>query len=375
MNKKDLKQTVLENFEYLSSISVKEYTLYRKWVDIQQRYPVKETNMDDFFDTIPDPYPELNEIKENIYIPENVDDYLDLEPEMVFIDNKGDNFIWNSLRHMCHSAVWHASPGRLLRFYIKDKVTGKYLGFISLGSDFIGVGGRDKFIGWNTEDKLKGGMLRHTAMGSSIAAVQPLGFNYNAGKLMALLTASSVVSDKWFQKYNESLVGVTTTSLYGGASMYNRLKYWRKCKSTTGEISIEPSEDVYDLMREYYKKHDIDSYKKDISGSHPKTRVLSSVYKLLGVKPPINNAPRGVYWNELYHNTKDFLCRRTTELTDKKYDNSVDALTELWKEKYAKKRVQNLTKDARFSTDILFYNDMITDDWDTIRERYLSNKP
>jgi len=372
MNKKELKQKVLENFEYLSSIPVKEYTLYRKWVDIQQRYPIQESNMDDFFDSPVDSYPELQEIKSNIYIPNHVDDYLDLEPEMVFVDNKDANFIWNSLRHMCHSAVWHASPGRLLRYYVKDKITDKYLGFISLGSDFIGVGGRDKFIGWSTEDKLKGGMLRHTAMGSSIAAVQPLGFNYNAGKLMALLTASSVVQDKWYEKYNESLVGVTTTSLYGGASMYNRLKYWRKCKSTTGKISIEPSEDVYDLMREYYKKHDIDSYKKDISGSHPKTRVMSSVYKLLGIKPPINNAPRGVYWNELYHNTKDFLCRRTTELSDKKYDNSVDTLTELWKERYAKKRVLNLTKDARFSTDILFYDDMIIDSWDTIRKRYLS---
>ena len=115
-------------------------------------------------------------------------------------------------------------------------------------------------------------------MGSTIAAVQPFGFNYNGGKLIALLTASAVVQDKWFQKYNESLVGVTTTSLYGGASMYNRLKYWRKCKSTTGKISIEPSEDVYAVLRDWYKTEHPDAYKKDISGSHPKTRVLSSIY-------------------------------------------------------------------------------------------------
>ncbi len=373
MNETRLKKLVMENFDYLCGLTIKEYTLYRKWINLQQRYPVSDVSeQNDFFD-IPEDinYPELQQVRDNIWIPGHTDSYLDIEPKLVFVCNKQTNLIWNTLRHMCHSAVWHASPGRLLRFYIIDKPTGKYLGFISLGSDFIGVGGRDKYIGWTTEDKLKGGMLRHTAMGSSIAAVQPFGFNYNGGKLMALLTASLVVQDKWFEKYNESLVGVTTTSLYGGASMYNRLKYWRKCKSTTGKISIEPSEDVYDKMREWYKKENPEQYKKDISGSHPKTRVMGSVYKLLDIKAPINNAPRGVYWNELYHNTKDFLCRRTTELSDKKYDSSVEELTRLWKDRYAKKRVQNLTKDDRFNTQVLFYDDMIVNDWKTIRDKYL----
>lgn len=371
MNK--YKQLLIDNFNYLQTLTVKEYTLYRKWIDIQQRYPLKEDLFDNFFDGVDSvPYPELQVIKDNIWVPSHVDNYLDIKPKLIFASKGQHSNIWNSLRHMCHSAVWHASPGRLLRFYIIDEITGKYIGFISLGSDFIGVGGRDDFIGWNTDDKLKGGRLRHTAMGSSIAAVQPFGFNYNGGKLMALLTASDVVQDKWKELYKEDLVGVTTTSLYGGGSMYNRLKYWRKCKSTTGEISLEPSEDVYLTLKDWYKSEFPEKYKETSSGSHPKTRVLGLIYKELGVKPPINNAPRGVYWNELYDNTKDFLCRRTDTLEEKKYDNSVDALTDLWKERYAKKRVENLTKDNRFSTDMLFYKDMITDDWNTIRTRYLS---
>jgi hypothetical protein len=365
MNKQQIKKILLDNFEYLQTLNVKEYTLYRKWVDIKQRFPISN-DIDDFFDS-DNNYPELQMIKDDIFL----DTYLNIKPKLIFVKGKENIFKWNSLRHMCHSAVWHASPGRLLKYYVIDEITNKYLGFISLGSDFISVGGRDDYIGWTTEDKLKGGRLRHTAMGSSIAAVQPFGFNYNGGKLIALLTASDIIQNKWKELYNEDLVGVTTTSLYGGASMYNRLKYWRKCKSTTGKISLEPSEDVYDTIRNWYKVEFPQQYKDAISNSHPKTKVLGLIYKQLNIKPPINNAPRGVYWNELYDNTKDFLCKKTNILGDKKYDNSVNALTKMWKERYAKKRIKNIIKDNRFSTQILFYDDMITDEWKDIKQRYL----
>ena len=368
MKKQELRQLLEDNFKHLSQLSVKEYTLYRKYTDIKDKYPIIE---DPFFGTNTSQYDKVLKIKDMIWIPNNVNDYLDLEPEMVFVDNKDDSFIWNTLRDFCHSAHWNQSPGRLLRFYIKDRITGKFLGFNSLGSDFIGVGGRDKFIGWTTDDKLKGGRLRHTAMGSTIAPVQPFGFNYNGGKLIALLTASQSVQDKWFEKYNDTLVGVTTTSLYGSGSMYDRLKYWRKCKATTGQITLEPSEDVYCVVKNWYKENYPEQYKSDVSGSHPKVKVLSSIYRLLDIKPPINNAPRGVYWNELYDNTKDFLCRKTDELNNKKYDDSIEALTELWKERYAKKRVKNLTKQNRFSERTLFYDDIIYNDWKYIKKRYI----
>jgi hypothetical protein len=371
MTSDDVKRLLEDNFKQLSSMSVKEYTLYRKWVDLQKRYPISSEDVG-FFGFV-DEYPILKPIRDNLWVPKSPDDYLSLEPEMVLASDKEKSTTWNILRDMCHSAVWHSSPGRLLRYYVIDKVSGKYLGFISLGSDFIGVGGRDKHIGWTSEHKMKQGRLRHTAMGSSIAAVQPFGFNYNGGKLIALLTASEVVQNHWKERYDEDLVGVTTTSLYGGASMYNRLKYWRKCESTLGNISIEPSEDIYHIIKDWYRKQDPEKYKKDMSGSHPKTRVISSICKLVGVRPPVNNAPRGVYWNELFVDTKDFLCCRIDKVSEKKYDNSIEALTSLWKEKYAKKRVNNILSDDRWSNDILFYEDMIYNSWDYVKKKYLEN--
>jgi len=380
MNKEDVKKLLEENFAYLGGFSVKEYTLYRKWVDMQQKYPVSQTSQNDFFDEPCDSYPILKSIKSNIWVPGSPDDYLKLEPVMILASDKPTSNTWNLLRDMCHSAVWHASPGRLLRYYVIDKPTGKFLGFISIGSDFIGVGGRDAHIGWTMDNRMKGGRLKSTAMGSSIAAVQPFGFNYNGGKLIAMLVASETVENDWNNRYKEPLAGLTTTSLYGGASMYNRLSYWRKCKSTMGNISIEPSEDVYETIKTWFMDNYFDEYKRVTKpktdtpsgiGCHTKSSILGSVCRLTGIKPPVNNAPRGVYWNELFENTKDFLCCRTDTLGAKKYDNSIAALTQLWKDKYASKRVENVTKDNRWSNDILFYEDMIYEPWETIKNKYL----
>lgn len=384
MNKEDVKKMLESNFAYLQNMSVKEYTLYRKWVDIREKFPITQTESSDFFDEPFDQYKHLKSIKSNIWLPKNPEDYLKLEPALILAKDKETSGTWNNLRDLCHSASWHASPGRLLRYYVIDKVTGKFLGFISIGSDFIGVGGRDAYIGWTMEDRMKGGRLKSTAMGSSIAATQPFGFNYNGGKLIALLVASDTVENDWNSRYAEPLVGLTTTSLYGGGSMYNRLSYWRKCKSTMGNIPIEPSDDVYEAVRAWFIENYYEEYKRVTKpkndtpsgiGCHTKSTVLSNVCKLTGIKPPVNNAPRGVYWNELFVNTKDFLCRRTDKLGDRKYDNSVAALTQLWKEKYASKRVENVIKDNRWSNDILFYEDMIYEPWETIRGRYFNEVP
>lgn len=92
---------------------------------------------------------------------------------------------------------------------------------------------------------------------------------------------------------------------------------------------------------------------------------------MVGAKPPKNNAPRGVYWNELFDNTKEFLRCETDVVGKKKYDNSVSTLTQGWKDKYAGKRISNLLADGRVSDSVLYYDDMIYNDWETIRNRYL----
>jgi hypothetical protein len=106
--------------------------------------------------------------------------------------------------------------------------------------------------------------------------------------------------------------------------------------------------------------------------SHPKSRILGLMKKELDNLPKVfSNASRGVYWCPLYDNTESFLRNEVSELGNKKFDNSVESLVNLWKEKYAKKRLVNLLKSDRIKNKVLFYDDIVNGKWKEIKKTYL----
>lgn len=374
----EMKKLLEDNFELISNMSVEEYTLYRKWLELNSLNLNHEL---------------MNKVKSNIWSPSSPEDYKRLNIKVIPVNNDERAKIWDYLRRFTSSAIWTGSIGRSCRYYIVheersddpfgfgfgDTYEHKYLGCISLGSDFMDIRGRDMHLKWTREDKTTHNMLRHTAMGSSIVPTQPLGFNYVGGKLISLLTVSSDVEDFWNSKYEEELLGVTTTSLYGGFSQYNGLKYWKKCKSTTGQIIIEPSDEVYKNVREIFRENFPEEYKNSLEfpngkkKSHPKTKLLGAIYKMTGVKPPKNNAPRGVYWCSLYEDTDKYLRREVDCFGTRRFDNKTESLVNLWKEKYAEKRIKNIIENDKFSGDTLFYDGMVGVDWEEAKRRYLND--
>ena len=84
------------------------------------------------------------------------------------------------------------------------------------------------------------------------------------------------------------------------------------------------------------------------------------------------NHQRGIYFCTLFKNTNEFLRDEiSSDKLVKRFDNSVEALTDIWKEKYAKKRVNKLISENRLKNDILFYDGMIGETWEESRELYL----
>jgi hypothetical protein len=106
--------------------------------------------------------------------------------------------------------------------------------------------------------------------------------------------------------------------------------------------------------------------------SHVKTKILDRIQSEIGYKICSNNAPRGVYWCSLYNNTNEFLRCEDDTLEGKKFDNNINSLVDLWKEKYAKKRVNKLINENKISQDTLFYDDIVGQDWSYVREKYLN---
>ncbi len=400
LSKDELRDLIIKDLSYVSKMGVEEYTLYQKWLEIQMKYPTQEVST--LFGveqqlTNPDHDKLITESKNNIWFPEDPMDFEKLEPELVYTDNikstqSAGTLIekWNCVRTMTSTMKNSSNIGRNLHYLVRDKVTGKYLGVICITGDFIDLTPRDEHIGWEREFKTNSGKLNNSAIGSTIVPLQPLGFNYTGGKLLALLCLSDDIQRQWKENYGDVLVSVTTTSLYGkaktgGLSQYDRLKHWKKCGYSKGSLSYELTKETEKEMLKYAEKHYNDRYfllyvAKRENGQTLKrdhrNRMRQFIYSKLDIPKDIikSDHQRGIYWASLYDNSREFLRGEIDESKlVKSIDTSTEALSELWKERYARKRITNLVNNDRTNlNETLFYDELCFLTWDECKEKYLS---
>jgi hypothetical protein len=383
-----VKYTIIEELKILSQMDVKEYTLWQKYNELKIKYPIVDNTNLFFQGDNTNYYPKLNELKNNIWIPESPEDYLKLEPELILANEPSLVKTWNTLRVFIHTQRNNPNIGRNMFFIVKDKITGKFLGLVCITGDFLDLTVRDKYIGWTREQRTDGGRLKYTCIGSTIVPTQPLGFNFVGGKLLALLAISNVIEEQYKKKYGNIIAGITTTSLYSSFSQYQNLSYWNKRGHSAGSIRFEPSKKTVQLIKDWMRyKHPrkywewwVATRKKGLEkGSMPlkrdyKQRALSFTYSQMKIpKEYISTShQRGIYFCRLYENTNEFLREEIEEnKLIKRFDNSVEALTDIWKEKYAKKRITKMLKEGKYNKNTLFYNDMIGKSWEECKEMYL----
>jgi len=399
LEKDELRQKIIDDLSYVSQMGVEEYTLYQKWLEIQMKYPTQETStLFGVEQQLVNPEHEklINESKNNIWFPEDPMDFEKLQPELVYTDSIKDNQSagtltekWNCVRTMTSTMKNSSNIGRNLHYLIRDKATGNDLGVICITGDLIDLTPRDDHIGWEREYKTNSGKLNNSAIGSTIVPLQPLGFNYTGGKLLALLCLSDDVQRQWKENYGDTLVSVTTTSLYGkaktgGLSQYDRLKHWKKMGYSKGSLSYELTKDTEKEMLKYAEKHYNDRYfllyvAKRENGQTLKrdhrNRMRQFMYSRLDIPKDIikSDHQRGIYWSSLYDNSREFLRGEIEEnQLVKSIDTSTEALSELWKEKYARKRINNLINNDRINlNETLFYDELCFLSWEECKEKFL----
>ena len=370
------KQKLVENLDFLKSMSVEEQTFYKKWIEVQDlnNYSSRASQVKAKIWTPTDIHNESLTIKE----------IQDLNPTVVHVNNKILENDWLMLRTFVHTMEFAQTPGRFVKFLITDGNLDnpRYLGVISMSSDVITITDRDKYIGWTPDDKLKKKRLAHSAIGSCIMSTQPFGYNFLGGKLIAALVTAETVRNAWQALYDQLLVGITTTSLYGSYSMYNSLKWWHKCGASAGKMSIKPDDVIYKVWHDWIKTNKADKYQKamtqreGVSGpvTGAKARVISMIFSELGIKQStyVHGFERGTYYACPYKNTKDFLCSKIDEsklILNPLYTQK--AILEWWKAK-AIARYQTLKAENRLKGDILYYNQMIGMDYQTAKNTYFS---
>ena len=386
----ELVERLTEDLTYASQMDVREYTLYQKWCEVKERYPTQVTSTlwgEELQMVYPSQKKIIDEVKNNFWMPKNPDEYQCLEP-VLKLHNGELAETWNAIRTFSSTMKNNSNIGRNLFYTVEDNKTGKYLGVICISSDFLDLTPRDNHIGWSRDIKTQQAMINHTAIGSTIVPLQPLGFNYMGGKLLALLCLSDTVQKDWKEKYGDTLVGVTTTSLYGstkagGLSQYDGLDYWTRMGFSSGSVAFEPTRQTKKMVFEWLKENHTRKYfewweAKNTNGlplkRDHKNRSLHFAYPKLGIPKELTRTEhqRGIYFAPLYFNTNAFLCKEIEdEALLKMFDTSEKALSDIWKTKYAKGRIRQLQKKNMVSYENLFYDDLIYLDWNQTKERYL----
>ena len=390
IDENNMKEILIKDLTYASQMDVREYTLYQKWCEVKERYPVQEVSTlfgQEMQMVDPEQKKLVDKVKSNFWMPKEPDDYEKLKPIMV-LSNGPDAERWNAIRTFSSTMKNNSNIGRNLFYVLTDEVTGKYLGVICISSDFLDLTPRDNAIGWSRDVKTQQHMINHTAIGSTIVPLQPLGFNYMGGKLLALMCLSDTVQKDWKRQYGDVLAGVTTTSLYGktkagGLSQYDGLEHWTPMGFSSGSVAFEPSRPTKKLVFDWIKENHTRKYfewweAKNQQGlplkRDHKNRSLNFAYSKLGIPKELirTEHQRGIYFSPLYNNTNEFLRKEITEdKLVKSFDTSEEALATIWKTKYAKGRIRQLQKKNTVSYESLFYDDLIYLSWEETKNKYL----
>jgi hypothetical protein len=375
------KQKFIDNMDFLKEMSVQESVLWKKW---------EEFNKDPQF--FMDRADTIDRLEKTIWQPTDIynkeltiQEINSIEPivEPVEQGNQKANEDWIITRRLIHSMEFTANPGRNVKFYVKDKVSGKVLGMICLGSDVTSLGVRDTLIGWNKENKFKEGKLNHTAIGTTICCVQPLGYNMLGGKLVAQMVTSKVVRDTWKKLYGQTLVGISTTALYGIHSMYNGIPQWKTLGETKGKISLKPDDSFYDTWHQWLKEHKTEDYKRVTTSKtgQPvtgiKQKIIQMIYKELDIKRAKyeHGFKRGCYFANIYQNGKEFLRSEINEdqlEIRNMFDRDIEYIDSWWKRK-AVNRYTKLLEQNKIKPEKLFYSGMINISWEEAKEKYLGD--
>lgn len=380
------KKKLIENMDYLMTMSVQEQTLYKKWVELQEPTMIQaKAQIASYYDSQWKPT-NINNKELTIKEIESLDPYVEI------VDDPKESTKWAAVRRMIHTMDFTANPGRNVKINVKDRVSGKLLGQISLASDVTAMAVRDNFIGWSKDNKFVDGKLNNTTIASTIVCTQPLGYNFLGGKLIAMMTTVPEVRNYWKSKYDNVLIAVGTTSLYGIHSQYNGIPLFKTLGESAGKISLKPDDKFYDPWHQWIKENKPDWYMENITRERArnganmgyeangpvsgiKQKILGQIFKECGIKANEyhHGFKRGVYMAMMYENGCEFLRNEITEdklILKDKFKQGTEYINKWWK-KHAISRYTKLHDEGRIKPEHLFYIDAIGISWEEMKAKYL----
>ena len=239
------------------------------------------------------------------------------------------NDLWNWYKSRVSSLKTGLPPGRALRILVKEKTTQKYIGMISLSDVSTGIKDRDNYIGWSKDTKFsrdKNGkkIIDYVMDISTCVPLQPFGFNFNGGKLLAMLCFSKEIQDMCLDIYGHNIAMFQTMGVNGKSPMYSRCNlekggtpYLKYVGMTVGHgvTSLIP-EDLYSKCIDYLKLIDSELF-KGISPYRSKLLKIRTCMGYVNISTDFldTKSKKGIYCGFTSDNSQPFLKGETETFT------------------------------------------------------------
>ena len=295
----------------------------------------------------------------------------DMNPEEMNFDvvlQTDSMFDYDTMLEKTASFSPDQNPGKQVKILVIETNTNTVVGFIRLGSPLINSKPRNDYLGGVPDLPI---FNKRAIMGFNIVPIQPFGYNYLGGKLLAAICCSHKIRRLINEKYNNEFCLFETTSLYGnikGASMYDGMKPFLRYKGdTVSSFLLTLGEEIYVELKEWFtRKND----GEELIHKSASSRKLKMQSKMVGtVKSSLKDVDTVKYneFSEAMKKATDVTTQKRFYMSEYGYSNAKDVLlgkTEVlekaenydrfelenvikWCKKYATKRYKKMVTEKK----------------------------
>ena len=288
-----------------------------------------------------------------------------------FNDEVSQEFYIKYLTATSSHVIEHNIPGRELRWLVREKNSGKIMGFIRFGSPTINSKPRNNWLGRAPDLSV---FNRHAVMGFAIVPSQPFGYNYLGGKLLALICVSHYAREQVSKVFEKDIALFETTSLYGSttsASQYDGLKPFIRYKGLTDSqftplLHKESFHKLHNKFKEWNHGEPLTENRASSKKMKRQNKMISIIRNSLKDEEKLNEfnsiiqmafgltqRKRAYVSDYGYQNVKEVILGEHKKLIKGQnwekfeYDNIIK-----WWKKKAGKRYEKLKSEGRFRTEV-----------------------
>jgi len=256
------------------------------------------------------------------------------------------------------SSPYSEYVGRRIRLLIRDDGldNSPIIGIAALGSSIIHIPDRDKWIGWDKENRTNN--IIYTMDAYVLGALPP--YNYLlGGKLISYILASNEIREIYKEKYKDKktiirkrkaddLVCIFTTSLYGNSSQYNRLKFrngllYIPIGYTKGYGALHISGETFSAMQQLLIEKGLMILNRFGDGPNWRMRIIRLASDIIGFDSNIilqHSFRRKIYAVPLAKNFRSFLLGKADSPIY--YNLPMQELVKFWEKRWLNMRRKNI---------------------------------